>query len=280
VRARRLRRADDTLRMTECVQPAPMSHAPHRETATHLVVGAQTDKGLRRARNEDAFALAVERGLLLVSDGMGGHRAGDTASRAVASVLPSMLVSRLESSGADTPVGDILRDAIVDLSQELRAQSHSDPELEGLGATVVLALIRGEMGWVAHMGDSRAYRLRAGRLERLTEDHSLAAVLVRRGELPPEEAERRADLTGITRYVGMEGAVDPDVQRFTPEPGDRYLLCSDGLTCMLDDAAIGALLSQTADPVETCRQLVEAANGAGGRDNITVIVGDWRCRAR
>jgi protein phosphatase len=251
-----------------------------RGTVSDLVAAALTDQGLRRDHNEDAFVLAPERGLLLVADGMGGHRAGDTASTAVASVLPGMLEAKLASGRKAGDVEPALREAITELSGELQKQSAPDPEIAGLGSTVVLLLFRDDGVFVAHMGDSRAYRARSGQLARLTDDHSLVALLVRRGELAPDEADERPELASLTRYVGMEGVVYPDVRRLEPEPGDRYLLCSDGLTTMIDDAAIGAILFRSSAPEEACRGLVDAANAAGGKDNITVIVGDWRCPAR
>jgi PPM family protein phosphatase len=250
--------------------------------ASGLVAAALTDQGRRRPNNEDAFVLQPERGLLLVSDGMGGHRAGETASAAVTTGLPGLIEGKLEAiAPADAKrVEESLRDAVVELSQELLRQSAADPEVAGLGATLVLLLFRGETVWVVNMGDSRAYRLRAGRLEALTEDHSLLAALVRRGLMSPEQAEARPGLGRLTRFVGMEGVVYPDVRSETPEPGDRYLLCSDGLTGMVDEDAVASLLKDAPDPETACRALVAAANAAGGRDNITVIVGDWRCPER
>lgn len=249
-----------------------------RSGAPDLVAAALTDQGRRRPNNEDAFALQPERGLLLVSDGMGGHRAGEKASAVVVTGFPGLIEGKLaETAPADAKrVEESLRDAVVELSQELHRLSAADLEVAGLGATLVLLLFRGESAWVVNMGDSRAYRLRGGRLEALTEDHSLLAALVRRGFMSAEEAERRPGLARLTRYVGMEGAVHPDVRPETPEPGDRYLLCTDGLTGMLDEQAIASLLKDAPDPETACRVLVDAANAAGGGDNVTVIVADWR----
>ena len=239
-----------------------------------LRAAALSDRGRRRASNEDAFVLRPERGLLLVSDGLGGHRAGETASAAVVAVLPAMLEARLDAPGpGPAPVAEVLRDAVVELSGELRRQSEGDAEIAGLGATVAFALFRGEDAWVVHMGDSRVYRLRGDRFETLTEDHSLAALLVRRGELSPEEAGDHPEFAGLTRYVGMEGVVYPDVRPERPEPGDRYLLCTDGLTAMVEDGRVAELLRRGPSPLDACRALVDAANEAGGRDNVTVIVG-------
>ena len=243
-----------------------------------LAAAAVSDPGRQRDHNEDAFALHAERGILLVSDGIGGHRAGETASAAVAAALPGLVDAKLQgiSSSDATKTQLALRDCVVELSQELRRQSAADPEIAGLGATVVALVFRGENAWVVNMGDSRSYRLRKGRLELLTEDHSLMTLLVRRGEMTQAEADQHPELARLTRYVGMEGVVYPDVRAEVPAPGDRYLLCTDGLTTMVDDDRLAALLREAKDPETACRSLVEAANTAGGKDNVTVIVGDWR----
>jgi serine/threonine protein phosphatase PrpC len=250
--------------------------------APDLVAAVLTDRGRQRDSNEDAYALRPERGLLLVSDGIGGHRAGATASAAVAAVLPGLVEARTRDISVSDAgrTSELLRDSVVELSQELRRQSASDPEIAGLGATLALLLFRGEAAWVVHMGDSRVYRFRAGSLEGLTQDHSLAALLVRRGEMSAGEAEQHPELARLTRYVGMEGVVYPDVRPESPQSGDRYLLCTDGLTAMLGDDELKALLRTAAEPEGACRALVEAANAAGGRDNVTVVVGDWRCPAK
>ncbi|MDI7278161.1 MAG: SpoIIE family protein phosphatase, partial [Anaerolineae bacterium] len=144
------------------------------------------------------------------------------------------------------------------------------------GATVAAAWLRGGQAHLAHMGDSRIYLYRQGRLSQQTEDHSVVALLLRSGEITPEEARRHPARHQITRHVGMEGEVYADVRTIQLEPGDRLLLCTDGLTGPLDDERVAALLAEHGDPEAACRALVAAANAAGGADNITALVVDWR----
>lgn len=261
---------------------ADIRHAPKRLRAAGL-----SDPGRIRPGNEDAVAVLPEWGYLLVADGMGGGNAGATASKIVAAVLPKMLEQRLDTSPASgnpsllaSPSGDetlslLLRDTLVELSQMIWKQSAGQPGLAGMGATVALACVRGRQAFIAHMGDSRAYLLRQGRLERLTQDHTVVGILLRGGEITPEEAKHHPARSRLSRYVGMQGVVYPDVRAVELANGDRLLLCSDGLTGMVEDAEIARILGSCADPEAACRALVDAANAAGGKDNVTVVVADW-----
>jgi PPM family protein phosphatase len=237
---------------------------------------ALSDTGRVRQQNEDAYTLLPEQGLFIVSDGMGGRNAGETASRTVVEVFPEILASRLNS----IPDADIetltllLRDAIVDLSQYVRRLALGHAELTGMGATLVLAL-----GWrdqliIANMGDSRAYLCSEGKLRQLTDDHSIVGMLLQDGELTPEEVKNHPARGIVSRYVGMEGVVYPDVKSIIASNGDWLLLCTDGLTSMISDQAISDILSRHAQPEEACKSLIEAANEIGGRDNITVLIVD------
>lgn len=234
-----------------------------------------TDTGRVRAANEDAFAVLPQQGLFLVADGMGGHQAGATASGIVASVLPKMIEQRLAQTASQEAkvLARALRDAIMALSQQLREQSLGRPGLAGMGSTVVLAFVRGERAFVAHMGDSRAYLLRSDRLQPLTADHSVVGILLRQGEITPEQARLHPARNRLSRYVGMQGDVHPDVHTVRLLAGDRLLLCTDGLTAMVPDEEIGRLLGEGAGP-RACEALVEAANASGGKDNVTVLVLD------
>jgi protein phosphatase len=235
-----------------------------------------SDIGHVRADNQDRWAADPALGLYVVADGMGGAAAGALAAQVVVETLPPLLRQRLHGvADLGAPVAaDCLAGALAELSERVRAGSHGRPDLDGMGSTVVLALVRGTEALVAHLGDSRAYLLRDGRLELLTRDHSLAQLLVDCGEIAPEDAGLHPGRAQLTRYVGMPGEALPEVTSLSLRPGDRLLLCSDGLTTMLDDNLIRTILASRAGPDETCRRLVASANAAGGRDNITALVVD------
>ena len=145
-----------------------------------------------------------------------------------------------------------------------------------MGATVVMALVQDDRAFIAHMGDSRAYLLRRGKLRPLTDDHSIVGILLRTGEIRPEEAEHHPARGQLSRYVGMEDEVYPDVRTVRLASGDRLLLCTDGLTGMVPDDTIMGLLAVSEEPQVACDHLVEAANAAGGKDNITAVIVDWQ----
>ena len=145
-----------------------------------------------------------------------------------------------------------------------------------MGATVVLAMIKRRSAYIAHMGDSRAYLFRDNQLKQLTEDHSIVGILLRHGDITPEEATEHPAKGRLSRYVGMEGKVYPDVRSIAIKKEDRLLLCSDGLSGMLNDRNIAELLIMHPDPQAACKALADAANSAGGTDNITVVIVDWK----
>jgi len=236
----------------------------------------RTDRGRVRAHNEDAWVADPQQGLYVVADGMGGEFAGALAAKVVVETLPSLLRQKMAGiedfarPGAATP----LLAALAELSHRLRQETEHQPGLAGMGATVVLALIRGAQALVAHLGDSRAYLLRGGGLERLTRDHSLVQLLLDGGEITPAEAATHSARGQLTRNVGMAGEPLPEARVLALSPGDRLLLCTDGLTGMLSDAELPALAGPNQGPEETCARLVQAANEAGGKDNVTVVVMD------
>jgi len=235
-----------------------------------------SDPGRVRDRNEDSWMADPRRGLYIVSDGIGGELAGDVASRAVVEALPG-LVTRSLGEAPDPGAVETLqhvKEAICELSGQIRDQTRHEPGLEGMGATVVLALVRGACAVIAYLGDSRAYRLREGRLEQLTQDHTIVRLLVDRGEIAPDEAAAHPSRGQLTRAVGMEGECLPESARIDLQSGDRLLLCTDGLVDMLSDEEVGSILGDRAPPASTCRRLVDAANAAGGKDNITAVVLD------
>jgi protein phosphatase len=242
-----------------------------------LKAAALSETGRVRDHNEDAFVLLPESGILAVSDGMGGHQAGETAARAVAGALPILLEHHLGSVPIDEESAALraLRDAIVELSRELFRQSAGRPGLAGMGATVVVACVRDAKLLLAHMGDSRAYLLRAGELAGLTADHSLVGLLLREGEITEDEVAHHPLRGRLSRYVGMEGVVYPDVRALPLAPRDRLLLCTDGLTSTVGDEGIASVLRASASPEAACRALVDAALARGAPDNVTALVADW-----
>jgi protein phosphatase len=239
------------------------------------------DPGRVRSEQQDAKYVDGRQGLLIVADGMGGHRGGDVASKMVTRRLPD----RLEPVLADPQAGpDAICEGLVEsiqaVSRELYELGRSQPEVRGLGATVVMAWVNGPTVFVAHMGDSRAYLFRAGRLRQVTDDHSVVGLLVRNRMILPEEAKSHPARHQLSRYVGMSGEAGPEAHGHSLEVGDRLLLCSDGLTGMVEDERIAGILGGSPDPDAAARLLVSAANHAGGVDNITVALADVQCLQR
>lgn len=239
-----------------------------------IVHGALSDIGKVRAENQDAFIVDAGMGLYVVSDGMGGGQAGALASQIVVKVLPELLRNQEGTlkHGTARKVRGVLSGCVAKLSQELHRKSEGQPGLSGMGATVVAVLVRSGSAHVVHMGDSRAYLLRKGKLKQLTDDHSVVGLLLREGEITPEEAKRHPARGHLSRYVGMPTEVDADVRTVRLKEGDCILLCTDGLTGLVSDSEIKIILNTAQDLRESCKRLVDAANAAGGKDNITVMV--------
>jgi len=239
-----------------------------------------TDAGKVRDHNEDAFFIAEDLGLFIVSDGMGGHEAGEMASAIVVKALPVQIAAMLDNDTSvdDTRLVNGLRYAISELSVQVHEQAVRAASLRGMGATVVACLLRNDVAAIAHMGDSRTYLVRDRCIELLTQDHTVAGVLMQLRQITRKDAMTHPGRSTLTRYVGMEDDVGPDVQLLDLRDGDRLLLCSDGLTNMVDDRTIGNLVWSEPDLSAACRALVNAANEAGGKDNVTVLIvqyGDW-----
>jgi protein phosphatase len=224
-----------------------------------------TDTGRRRARNEDAYVF--EPPLFAIADGMGGARAGEVAAGLAAAALKDGRAAVSDEAS--------LEGRIAEANRQVWERSVADPQTAGMGTTVTVAFVDAPASRIVfgHVGDSRAYRLRADALEQVTTDHSLVAELVQSGVLTPEEAERHPQRSAITRAVGTERAIEADVFSLAGEVGDLFLICSDGLTDMLSDAEIAAtLLAAERDPEAAAHALVDAANANGGEDNITVVL--------
>ncbi|WP_091453116.1 PP2C family protein-serine/threonine phosphatase [Actinokineospora iranica] len=232
-------------------------------------VGAATDVGLVRSVNEDNYLVTGT--VFAVADGMGGHAAGDVAS--------GLAVAGLASLGTEGPVRpDDVRRHVMGLNRDILDAAARNPAQAGMGTTLTglcLADFAGSAHWVVfNVGDSRVYRFAGGELAQLTVDHSEVAELVASGELSEAEAADDVRRNVVTRALGAGVAPEPDLLVFPPAAGDRFLLCSDGLTGELDSAAIAAVLAAVADPQAAADQLVRAAVDAGGRDNVTVVIVD------
>jgi protein phosphatase len=231
----------------------------------------RTDAGYVHRKNEDRCFVDAAAGIYLVSDGM----ANDRAPQVVVDVLPGLICDRIANAsllwGAELP--GQLREAFGELNKAVRAATggvSDDGAL--LGATVVLALVRGRRAVIAHLGDSRAYLCRDGRLQQLTKDHSLIQELLEQGRITPEEAGSERAFGGPSRFAGMLGEPDPDIQLLNLHMGDRLLLCSDGLTSMMSDLEILTVLNDQDSPEQNCERLIAAAMTAGGWDNITALI--------
>jgi serine/threonine protein phosphatase PrpC len=233
-----------------------------------------SDIGRARAENQDRWIADPEQGLFVVADGMGGRLAGELASQVVVETLPGLLRKRVGDTSELSSAVAVARvtGAIAELSARLESECRGKPGLAGLGATVVMALVRGGQALIGHLGDSRAYLLRGRELRRLTKDHSIVQLLIDTNEIDPADAASHPARGQLTRFVGMEGEPLPEVQAVTHEARDRLLLCSDGLTGQLSDAAVGEILLRNEEPPAACRELIDAANEAGGKDNITALV--------
>ena len=222
-----------------------------------------TDVGRQRQSNEDSFYEAPP--VFAVADGMGGARAGEVASRMAVEAFG-------ESPDHRTEPEALLERIARNANRRIYELARSDEAYRGMGTTLTAVIVDGREIAVGHVGDSRLYRLRGGAFEQLTDDHSLVGGLVRLGQLTPEEAEHHPQRSVILRAVGVEANVEVDVVQHELEPGDVYLACSDGLTGMVRDVVITETLGMFSSLSEAAEMLIELANAAGGRDNITVVL--------
>ena len=224
---------------------------------------ALSDTGRKRRRNEDAYV--VRPPLFAVADGMGGAQAGEVASE--------MAIDQfVEEREPGTPAEKQLEEIALSANRKIWEMAQSDTRHAGMGTTLTAAMLDGQNVAVGHVGDSRLYLYRDGTLERMTRDHSLVEEFVRQGKLTPEQAEKHPQRSVITRALGPEGTVEVDTFRIPARDGDVYLLCSDGLSGMVSDDDLAAILGEGRPLDQTAAALVEAANDNGGRDNITAVL--------
>ena len=246
-----------------------------------IAYGAQTDVGLRRAQNEDSLCADPDLGLFVVCDGMGGHNAGEVASRLAVQVIQKHL--RESRANAHQPmIGDYdpafspqtnrLASAIQLANQAILEAGRRQPAHAGMGTTVVSAVISGQVLSIAHVGDSRMYLIRAGTIQPLTPDHSLVAEQVRQGLLTEEQAERSPNRHILTRALGISQNLQVELNEIRLLKEDSLLLCSDGLTGGVKPPEILRAICSEQEPQDACKRLVTMSNAAGGEDNTTVIL--------
>lgn len=242
----------------------------------------RTDVGPVRDNNEDSLLLDTEMGVFVVADGMGGHTAGEVASEMAVNTVHSVLIGQTDPDETQLVAPDVLastgevmaerlRYAMNQASIQIRKVSEERPETRGMGTTVVAIVVDGRNAYIAHVGDSRAYMLRGKELTRLTRDHTVVQQEIDAGRLTPELARLLPHRNLLTQSVGYHGPVEPDTSQHEVQPGDVFMMCSDGLTDVLDDAAIADLMRGVAVE-DLCDVLVDAALENGTQDNVTVAV--------
>jgi serine/threonine protein phosphatase PrpC len=248
---------------------------------TTLRAAGLTDIGRKRKHNEDSYVIVLPEGLVAVADGMGGHAAGEVAARIAVDTIEEFINDTSQKMENTWPFqynhqwrfnSNRLAVAVEKANERVMAAVARQPSLKGMGTTLVAAIFNGATMSLAHVGDSRAYRLREGGFKRLTEDHSWVHEQIATGILTEEEAKSHPLKNVVTRALGGGPTVMPDVQELDLETGDRYLFCSDGLTTMLSDEETAELLQGDGELEGVCQRLVERANEKGGLDNITVVL--------
>lgn len=240
-----------------------------------------SDTGQKRPHNEDSAVTDTSLGLAVVADGMGGYKAGEVASAIAAqlileevrSTIPAVKNGEIDSESGLSAASIAIRDAVAKANARVFRTAQDVPQCQGMGTTVVVVFYFGDKVSIAHVGDSRVYRLRGDEFKQITNDHSLVQELVDRGFFTPEEAAENTPKNLVTRALGIEENVEVDVQEQDSAPGEIYLLCSDGLNDMVDDEEIHLTLSKySANLVEAASELVRLANEKGGKDNISVVL--------
>ncbi len=247
-----------------------------------LELASNSDVGRKREHNEDTSAIEAQHGLMVVADGMGGYAAGEVASAVAISTIVKHIQRRLpivatlepDHNSEFTHESLVVRDAIREANYEVFRSAQDYSQFEGMGTTGVVLLLYDNRFTVAHVGDSRLYRLRDEQLEKITNDHSLIQELIDRGLYTQEEAEAKTPRNLVTRALGINETVNVDIFEDTVIPGDLFLLCTDGLTDMVDDNEILLILKKYKDNLNrVAQELIDLANKHGGKDNITVVLG-------
>lgn len=246
-----------------------------------LTSAGRTHVGMKRTHNEDSLRLFREENLFIVADGMGGHASGEVASQMSVETLAEFFRATSEDDEITWPYKmdkgrkyeeNRVITGIKLSNRRIHEAAARDAKLKGMGTTIVVTFFVGGNCYIGHVGDSRVYRLRDGQLTQLTEDHSLLNDYIKMRQLTPEEIEAFPHKNVIVRALGMKDTVQVDIMHEPPQPGDVYLLCSDGLSGMVSDERMAEIVRHGDDLDAQCEKLIEAANEAGGTDNITVIL--------
>lgn len=246
-----------------------------------LEVATATDPGMVRSYNEDSIAADAASGFVILADGMGGYNAGEVASGIAAALLGTNLkqvLASAEPGGIEPESGEplavkILREQIADANASIYQAARSQPQYAGMGTTLVVGLFYDNRLSVAHIGDSRLYRLRQDEFKQITRDHSLLQEQIDSGMITEQMAKISHNKNLVTRALGIDPEVEPEIHTYEVEAGDIYLLCSDGLSDMVEDGEISLTLSSLQANVQLAsQQLVQMANDNGGRDNVSVIL--------
>ncbi|RKZ34869.1 MAG: Stp1/IreP family PP2C-type Ser/Thr phosphatase [Gammaproteobacteria bacterium] len=246
-----------------------------------LEIAGVSDVGKKRAHNEDSIGSDTGLGVTVLADGMGGYKAGEVASAiAVDQImeemrqgLPKLRPGEIDEESGYSKESLLMKAAIGKANETILTTAESQPQCQGMGTTVVAAMFYDDRITVAHVGDSRMYRLRSDEFEQITVDHSLLQELIEKGFYTPEEAKKSLNKNLVTRAVGIEHAVNADVTEEVVKPGDIYLLCSDGLSDLVEDEEIHLTLNEFSDNLQKAAEiLVRKANDMGGKDNISVIL--------
>jgi protein phosphatase len=248
---------------------------PDAASTMTLEFFSATDTGRARNNNEDSVAVDEESRLIVLADGMGGYNAGEVASGMATSFIKSELgrwLSEASDNASDTDVRRAMDICVDNANRAIFNAANSNPQYAGMGTTLVVGVFREGRLLMGHVGDSRGYRLRGGRLAQITHDHSLLQEQIDSGLITAEQAAFSANKNLVTRAVGVEDTVLLETHLHDVMPGDLYLLCSDGLSDMLDDESIAQLLQGSDSLSEVGAALVDAANDAGGKDNISVVL--------
>ena len=238
------------------------------KTDVRYAVAPLSDCGSVRPSNEDSFGISAEHGVYVVCDGMGGAAAGEIAS----SMAVSDMLRRLGNRDKAVPLGEAIEEAVRFANEAIHSRADENPNLHGMGTTLVGLVTEGRRVLVFNVGDSRCYLLHKGKLTQISQDHSLVEEQVRMGRITPDEALHSPLRNVITRALGTQPEVEPDLFELKAEADDIFLLCSDGLTGEVPDAQIEALLDADLPLTELCANLVKAANLAGGHDNVTCVL--------
>lgn len=234
-----------------------------------------TDAGRVRSNNEDAVAFDEANRLCVLADGMGGYNAGEVASAMATDLIladMSRWLAEPDQSGEALDIRAAIDDAVNQSNQAILEAAHANPEWAGMGTTLVVGVFKEDRLLLGHIGDSRCYCLRRGRLRQLTKDHTLLQEQLDAGSVTPKQAQTSMHRNLLTRALGVEAQVYADLTEHEVLPGDVYLLCSDGLTDMVRSTEIAKLLDLKAPLAQRAQQLIQAANARGGRDNITVLL--------